>query len=108
MKQSDDGFPKAIRQAVRGVRAYARTGEAPLLSICGGEPLGGDTDYGRAVEDIAELMLDREILDGDEVAGIIEGHLGVRTYKPEGHQRLLRRRRIASSPTPISSPGTSV
>ncbi len=33
MSQNDD-YTRAIREALRGVLAYARTGKAPQLSIC--------------------------------------------------------------------------
>ena len=74
MNQNDD-FDKATREATRGVIEYVGTGRAPLLSICDDGPFI-EQQYRRAIEAVAEALLDWQMLGGDEVAGIIESVMG--------------------------------
>jgi len=60
-----------MREATRGVIEYVQTGWAPLLSICDDGPFI-EHQYRRAIEAVAEALLDWQMLGGDEVAGIIE------------------------------------
>lgn len=53
---------------------YLRTGEAPPLSICGEQPVASE-GYSQAVDALTEALLDREILDAQEVARIVESGL---------------------------------
>ena len=70
MDQSHD-VDKAMREATRGVVEYMQTGRAPLLSICDDGPFAKE-HYSRAIEPVAETLLDCEMLSGDEVAVIVE------------------------------------
>ncbi len=70
MNQNDD-FDKAMREATRGVIEYVQTGRAPLLSICDDGPFI-EHQYRRAIEAVAEALLDWQMLGGCEVEGIIE------------------------------------
>jgi hypothetical protein len=65
-------FGKAMREATLGVIEYVQTGRAPLLSICdGGSPLEHHL-YSAAIEAVAEALLDWQMLDGCEVAKVVE------------------------------------
>jgi len=74
VNQNDD-FDKAMREATRGVIEYVLTGEAPQLSICADRPVTDDR-YGRAIDAVAETLLDWEMLDGEEVENVVEANLG--------------------------------
>jgi hypothetical protein len=71
VNQDSSDFEKAMREATRGVIEFVQTGRAPLLSICDDGPFI-EQQYRRAIEAVAEALLDWEMLSGDEVVGIIE------------------------------------
>ncbi len=50
---------------------YVRTGRAPQLSICADAPVLED-DFSQAVEAVAEVLLNWQMLDGDEIERVVE------------------------------------